>query len=175
MKTNIKKQRYAANPIASAVALAMLAMSAGAHAQQAGAGEAMTKVEVTGSSIKRSAADQALPVTVTKAEDWIAQGAVTVSDILMSMSTAADYEPNTTSGNGNSANMRGIGANRTLVLLDGKRLSDSPIDPNTIPVSALDRTEVLRDGASSVYGSDAIGGVINFVTKKSYAVIEAPA
>jgi iron complex outermembrane receptor protein len=169
LNTKNKTQAYAPLPIASAVALALLAMSTAAQAQQAPGGDAMAKVEITGSSIKRAAADQALPVTVTKADDWIAQGAVTVADILMSMSTAADYEPNTTSGNGNSANMRGIGANRTLVLLDGKRLSDSPIDPNTIPVSALDRTEVLRDGASSVYGSDAIGGVINFVTKKSYS------
>lgn len=167
MNTNTNKQRYAPLPIASAVALAVLAMSAPAYAQDNAA--PMAKVEVTGSSIKRAAADQALPITVTKADDWIAQGATTVADILMSMSTAADYEPNTTSGNGNSANMRGIGAARTLVLLDGKRLSDSPIDPNTIPTSALDRTEVLRDGASSIYGSDAIGGVINFVTKKAYA------
>ncbi|TFW32248.1 TonB-dependent receptor [Massilia horti] len=148
--------------------MALLAMSAPSFAQEAPTEDTMTKVEITGSSIKRATADQALPVTVTKAEDWIAQGAVTVSDILMTMSTAANYEPNSTAGNGNSANMRGIGAARTLVLLDGKRLHDSSIDPNTIPVSALDRTEVLRDGASSVYGSDAIGGVINFVTKKSY-------
>ena len=149
----------------AAVALALLSMNAPAQAQLEAQ---MQKVEVTGSSIKRSVADQALPVTVTKAEDWIAQGAITVEDILMQMSTASDYTPNTTSGNGNSANMRGIGGSRTLVLLDGKRISDSSIDPNNIPVSALDRTEVLRDGASSVYGSDAIGGVINFVTKKTY-------
>ena len=165
MNKNMQKQRYAPRPIAAAVATALLAMSAASWAQEEGA---MAKVEITGSSIKRATADQALPVTVTKAEDWIAQGAVTVSDILLSMSTSANYEPNTTSGNGNSANMRGLGSSRTLVLLDGKRLSDSSIDPNTIPVSALDRTEVLRDGASSVYGSDAIGGVINFITKKSY-------
>jgi iron complex outermembrane receptor protein len=171
LNKKMKKQRHAPSVIASAVATALLAMSSGVHAQQVAPAPdsgAITKVEITGSSIKRAVADQALPVTVVKAEEWIAQGALTVSDILMTMSTAADYEPNTTSGNGNSANMRGIGTARTLVLLDGKRLSDSAIDPNTIPISALDRTEVLRDGASSVYGSDAIGGVINFVTKKSY-------
>jgi iron complex outermembrane receptor protein len=159
------KQQYLLRALPAAVALALLSMNAPAQAQADGP---MQKVEVTGSSIKRSVADQALPVTVTKAEDWIAQGAITVEDILMQMSTASDYMPNTTSGTGNSANMRGIGGSRTLVLLDGKRLSDSSIDPNNIPVSALDRTEVLRDGASSIYGSDAIGGVINFVTKKSY-------
>jgi len=149
----------------AAVALALLSMAATAQAQQDGS---MQKVEITGSSIKRAVADQALPVTVVKAEDWLAQGMVTIDDILMSMSTASDFVPNTTSGVGNSANMRGIGTSRTLVLLDGKRLNDVPINPNSIPVSALDRTEVLRDGASSIYGSDAIGGVINFVTKKSY-------
>ncbi|MES2149034.1 MAG: TonB-dependent receptor [Pseudomonadota bacterium] len=172
MNKKMKNLRLTPTPIASALALALLTTSAVSHAQQAPAvaGEsALAKVEITGSSIKRAAADQSLPVTVVKADDWIAQGTVTIADILMSISTAADVQPNTTSGNGNSANMRGIGTARTLLLLDGKRLSDSPIDPNTIPVSALDRTEVLRDGASSVYGSDAIGGVVNFVTKKSYA------
>jgi iron complex outermembrane receptor protein len=172
LNNKIKEQRYAPSPIASAVALALLTMSAASHAQQAAPASdegAMQKIEITGSSIKRSAADQSLPVTVVKADDWIAQGALTISDILMTMSTGADFQPNTTSGTGNGANMRGIGTARTLVLLDGKRLNNSPIDPNTIPVSALDRTEVLRDGASSVYGSDAIGGVINFVTKKSYS------
>ena len=149
-----------------AVTLALLSLGAGAQAQETGG--TMQKVEVTGSSIKRAVADQALPVTVVKAEDWLAQGMETIEDILMSMSTASDFVPNTTSGNGNSANMRGIGNARTLVLLDGKRLNDTPINPNNIPVSALDRTEVLRDGASSIYGSDAIGGVINFVTKRSY-------
>lgn len=169
MHTIIHPGQFTRAPIAAAVALALLGLAPATHAQQTPAADTVSKVEITGSSIKRAAADQPLPVTVTKAEDWVAQGAITVADILMSMSTAADYEPATGAGNGNGANMRGIGTARTLVLLDGKRLSDSAIDPNTIPVSALDRTEVLRDGASSVYGSDAIGGVINFVTKKAYS------
>jgi iron complex outermembrane receptor protein len=172
LKKKMKQQRQSPTPIAMAVAMAMLSMSAASHAQQAAPApdeSVMNKVEITGSSIKRAAADQSLPVTIVKADDWIAQGVVTIDDMLMSMSTASDYQPSTNAGNGNSANMRGIGQSRTLMLLDGKRLSDGPIDPNTIPISALDRTEVLRDGASSVYGSDAIGGVINFVTKKSYS------
>jgi iron complex outermembrane receptor protein len=163
LKHTNTKQNPALRRLPAAVALALLGMGAAAHAQ-----DTMQKVEITGSSIKRAVADQALPVTVVKAEDWLAQGMQTIDDILMSMSTASDFVPNTTSGVGNSANMRGIGTSRTLVLLDGKRLNDTPINPNNIPVSALDRTEVLRDGASSIYGSDAIGGVINFVTKKSY-------
>ncbi len=170
MNKSSKMLFRAQRPIASAVALALLAMAGAAQAQsssdQSDAG--MSKVEVTGTSFKRAVADQALPVTVVKAEEWIAQGMLTIDDILMSMSTASVYQPNTTAGNGNSANMRGIGSSRTLVLIDGKRVNDSSINPNVIPVSALDRTEVLRDGASSIYGSDAIGGVMNFVTKKSY-------
>ncbi|VXC51804.1 TonB-dependent receptor domain-containing protein [Massilia sp. 9I] len=170
MNKSSKMLFHAQRPIASAVALALLAMAGAAQAQsssdQSDAG--MSKVEVTGTSFKRAVADQALPVTVVKAEEWIAQGMLTIDDILMSMSTASVYQPNTTAGNGNSANMRGIGSSRTLVLIDGKRVNDSSINPNVIPVSALDRTEVLRDGASSIYGSDAIGGVMNFVTKKSY-------
>lgn len=68
--------------------------------------------------------------------------------------------------------MRGIGANKTLVLLNGRRLGNnaidgSAVDLNTIPFAAIDRVEVLRDGASALYGTDAIGGVINFITKKS--------
>jgi iron complex outermembrane receptor protein len=169
LNTHIRPHAYQRSPLSIAVALALLTLAAPTHAQQAGDDTApMQKIEITGSSIKRVAADQALPVTVVKVDDWIAQGALTISDILLTMSTGADFQPNTTSGTGNSANMRGIGTARTLVLLDGKRMNNSPIDPNTIPVSALDRTEVLRDGASSVYGSDAIGGVINFVSKKVY-------
>jgi iron complex outermembrane receptor protein len=153
---------HAQRPIATSVALALLTMAGVAQAQSEQSDAGMNKVEVTGTSFKRAVADQALPVTVVKAEDWIAQGMLTIDDILMSMSTASVYTPNTTAGNGNSANMRGIGSSRTLVLIDGKRVNDAAFNPSVIPISALDRTEVLRDGASS------IGGVMNFVTKKAY-------
>ena len=71
-----------------------------------------------------------------------------------------------------SADLRGLGGDKTLVLLNGRRLANHPydgasVDLNIIPISALDRVEVLRDGASAIYGTDAIGGVINFITKRS--------
>ncbi|UUZ55777.1 TonB-dependent receptor plug domain-containing protein [Massilia sp. H-1] len=71
-----------------------------------------------------------------------------------------------------SADLRGLGGDKTLVLLNGRRLANHPydgaaVDLNMIPISALDRVEVLRDGASAIYGTDAIGGVINFITKRS--------
>ena len=70
------------------------------------------------------------------------------------------------------ADLRGLGGDKTLVLLNGRRLANHPffadtVDLNIIPVAALDRVEVLRDGASAIYGTDAIGGVINFITKRS--------
>ncbi|WP_163447030.1 TonB-dependent receptor plug domain-containing protein, partial [Escherichia coli] len=71
-------------------------------------------------------------------------------------------------GGASFADLRGIGANKTLVLLNGRRLANnaidgSAVDLNTIPFAAIDRVEVLRDGASALYGTDAIGGVINFI------------
>ncbi|UUZ55784.1 TonB-dependent receptor plug domain-containing protein [Massilia sp. H-1] len=71
------------------------------------------------------------------------------------------------------ADLRGLGGDKTLVLLNGRRLANHPffadtVDLNIIPVAALDRVEVLRDGASAIYGTDAIGGVVNFITKRSY-------
>ncbi|MCP5286137.1 MAG: TonB-dependent receptor plug domain-containing protein [Burkholderiaceae bacterium] len=70
--------------------------------------------------------------------------------------------------------MRGVGRNKTLVLLNGRRVANNAIDGsapdlNMIPFAALERVEVLRDGASSLYGTDAIGGVINFITKRDFA------
>ena len=161
---------FAKTPLALAVGLLNFGFSPLLQAQEAQVAEApntIERVEVTGSSIKRAASTQALPVTIVKAEDYLAQGMLNVTDILMSMPTNTDFLAATVSGAPHAANMRGIGAARTLVLLDGKRLNDTTANVDLIPISALDRTETLRDGASSIYGSDAIGGVINFVTKKS--------
>ena len=75
----------------------------------------------------------------------------------------------------NSANLRGLGTSSTLVLLNGRRMAnfaspgdDSGVDLNTIPMAAIQRVEVLLDGASAIYGTDAIGGVVNFITRKDY-------
>ena len=89
-------------------------------------------------------------------------------------------------GGGSLADLRGLGiqssANKTLVLLNGRRLSNSPIsgyeggvDLSAIPLASIDRIEVLRDGASSLYGTDAIGGVINFILRRDYTGIELAA
>lgn len=136
------------------------------------------KVTVTGSSIKGVAAQSASPITVIKGEDLINQGVTTVEEALSKVSanqagfvTSQNIGKSNTSGS--SANLRGIGTDKTLVLLNGRRLANSPFSTsetnlNIIPLAMVERIEVLRDGASAIYGADAVGGVINFITKKQY-------
>jgi iron complex outermembrane receptor protein len=112
-----------------------------------------------------------------KASDFAKQGLNTVQEVLNTIpmnqsSQGSSQSVGAGTGGRAVADLRGIGGNKTLVLLNGRRLANHPyfadtIDLNVIPISALDRVEVLRDGASAIYGSDAIGGVINFITKKS--------
>ena len=148
------------------------AVSAGAQTTQ--------RVEITGSSIKRTDSETALPVTVITRDQIEKSGAVSVEDVLHRVTASSAAFSDSSQGVGyatSNANLRGLGANSTLVLLNGRRLSNHPfgnvggtvaVDLNSIPFAALDRIEVLRDGASAVYGTDAIGGVINFITRRDY-------
>jgi iron complex outermembrane receptor protein len=149
----------------------------------------LERVEITGSAIRRVDAETALPVTVLKVDELKQQGFTTVEDIV---STIAGNQGNLgtsgavggITGGAAFADLRGLGRNKTLILLNGRRIANQAIggagdssapDLNTIPLGAIDRIEVLRDGASSLYGTDAIGGVINFITKKDYAGAEVSA
>ncbi|MES2074759.1 MAG: TonB-dependent receptor [Pseudomonadota bacterium] len=154
----------------SAITLAVLALANQAAAQQAEI--TTTRVEVTGSSIKRLASEEALPVTSIKAEEFAQRGMTTLADIMMALPQSASLAPSN-GGSGTNINLRGLGVNRTLVLLNGRRLANEAIadgyaNLDVIPMSALSRVEILRDGASSIYGSDAIGGVVNFITKREF-------
>lgn len=136
------------------------------------------KIEVTGSKIKRSDMETASPVTIIGAEDIKASGAVTVDDILQDMTAAggAMTNPGVNNGSGGNAsiNLRGMGAQRTLVLVNGRRMINSgtgaasTVDLNTIPVSMIKYVEVLKDGASAVYGTDAVAGVVNIILKDDF-------
>ena len=138
----------------------------------------IARVEITGSAIKRIDAETAVPVTVIKAEDLKKEGITTIEQVLSNLSvsqsqTGTSQSVGSGSGGASFADLRGIGANKTLVLLNGRRLANNAFDSsapdlNMIPFAALERVEVLRDGASSLYGSDAVGGVINFITKKDF-------
>jgi iron complex outermembrane receptor protein len=156
--------------VLSSITLAVLTMMNQAAAQEAEA--PIQRVEVTGSSIKRLASEAALPVTTIKAEEFAQRGMTTLADVMMALPQSASLAPSN-AGSGTNINLRGLGVNRTLVLLNGRRLANEAIadgyaNLDVIPMSALARVEILRDGASSIYGSDAIGGVVNFITKNSF-------
>ena len=137
----------------------------------------MQRVEITGSSIKRLASETSLPITTLRASDFAKQGLTTAQDVLNTIpmnqsSQGSSQSVGAGTGGRAVADLRGLGGDKTLVLLNGRRLANHPffadtVDLNIIPVAALERVEVLRDGASAIYGTDAIGGVINFITKKS--------
>lgn len=138
----------------------------------------VVKVAVTGSSIKGVAAQSASPITVVKVDEILKQGVTTTEEALSKITanqsgfvTALNVGASNTSGS--TADLRGIGDNKTLILLNGRRLAANAFDSgvtnlNIIPLAMLERIEIVRDGASAIYGTDAIGGVINFITKKQF-------
>ena len=136
------------------------------------------RVEITGSAIKRIDAETAVPVTVVRMADLKKEGITTIEQVLSNLSVSQASQGTSQvvglgTGGASFADLRGVGANKTLILLNGRRLANNAFDSsapdlNMIPFAALERVEVLRDGASSLYGSDAVGGVINFITKKDW-------
>jgi len=137
------------------------------------------KVTVTGSRIKRVDIEGPSPVTVISRDDIDTTGDISVADVLRESvyNTQGSFRPSSGSSAQSQAtvNLRGLGATRTLVLIDGRRITGSPTfgagsaaNLNTIPLAAVERIEVLRDGASAIYGSDAIGGVVNIIMRKDY-------
>ncbi len=137
------------------------------------------KIEVTGSSIKRSVnSEGALPVEILKVESLRNQGVTTVEEAIDRLSSnqnmlGTSQSVGGTNGGQVQADLRGIGSSKTLVLLNGRRIANfaldgSSVDLNAIPLAAIERIEVLKDGASAIYGTDAVGGVINFITKSHF-------
>ncbi|MBE3027590.1 TonB-dependent receptor [Janthinobacterium sp. GW458P] len=158
---------------------------------QEAAPSAMQRVEVTGSSIKRVAKEGALPVQVITFDQMEKQGITTAEQLVRTLSANGTGAENMTSGNNvfgadadrlaggaSFASLRGLGPGATLVLLNGRRVathgaSGRAVDLNSIPLGAISRVEILKDGASAIYGTDAIGGVINFILKTNYSGVEA--
>ncbi len=142
------------------------------------------RVEITGSSIKRVDAETALPVQVVSREQIATMGVTNTEQLLANISanstaggtTSAQNAGQSTYGE-STASLRGLGSQRTLVLVNGRRLANyatdgTAVDINSIPLSAIDRVEVLKDGASGVYGSDAMAGVINFILRRDFHGVE---
>ncbi|UOF14951.1 TonB-dependent receptor [Lysobacter capsici] len=184
------------DPLAAAVGLLLcvgfvpssFAQDSGAQPAAGQAGEQTTgqattldAVQVTGSHIKRLQLSGVGPVTVLDAEAIQRSGATSVDTLLQRLPASAGFAGSQSNaywaenGYGTSqVNLRGLGINRTLVLLNGRRVvnggtgANSSVDLNMIPVALIERIEVLKDGASAIYGADAVAGVVNIITKKKY-------
>jgi iron complex outermembrane receptor protein len=173
------KRSYLCGSTALAVAISF-GLTAPAAAQVGADKAAPSEVEevvVTGSYIAGTPEDAALPVDVIGAKDLEQQGSPTVVQLVKTITAAQSGigESNRYNGGAGTAsiNLRGFGASRTLSLFNGRRMADSPAaafqgggaDLNFIPTAAIGRIEILKDGAAATYGSDAIGGVVNFITR----------
>lgn len=133
------------------------------------------RVEVTGSAIKRIASEGALPIQTITEADIKKSGFTTTTELVQNLSamqgfTTASQSINGGGGGVTTASLHGLGSQYTLVLLNGRRLAPyntgSEVNLNSIPLGAIERVEVLTDGASALYGADAIAGVVNFITRK---------
>lgn len=165
----------------SVIALAIAAVSIPAHAQNTSDDEAADAKEivVTGSLIRGSREDAPAPIDVIGADELSKQGSPSAIDLLKNLPNSngiiGDANQFDARAQGNegvaSVNLRGLGPQRTLVLLNGRRIVQSGgsgipiVDVNLIPSAAIGRIEVLKDGAAATYGSDAIAGVVNFITR----------
>ena len=161
-----------------AAATTSVAFSGLVFAEEQGDGAKVERITVTGSRIKRADMETSSPVTIIDASAIIASGATSIDDVLQKMTASGGAMTNAAVNNGSGGNarvnLRGLGSNRTLVLVNGRRMiasgtgAASSVDLNTIPVSMIQRIEVLKDGASAVYGTDAIAGVVNIILKRDF-------
>jgi outer membrane receptor protein involved in Fe transport len=176
-----------------AVAIAVsLAVSGFSHAQTTAShtsAQKLERIEVTGSSIRRVDAEGPAPLVTITREMIEKSGQSTVSDILRSQTLnnggAFDEKFTNSFAPGTSGvSLRGLGQNTTLVLINGRRvanyafaqnLTDAFVDLNSIPLAAIERIEILKDGASAIYGSDAIAGVINVILRRDFRGAEVTA
>ena len=178
MNTNLKPGARAVRGVlltCAWTATALTSLPLAAQTVPAPLPDELPRVEVTGSAIRRVQAETALPVQIVSRAEIEKAGVTTASEILARVSANVGGDQR----GFNSANLRGIGTSSTLVLLNGRRMAnfaspgdDSGVDLNNIPAAALERVEVLLDGASALYGTDAIGGVINFITRKDFQGLE---
>jgi iron complex outermembrane receptor protein len=169
---------------------AQSARSAGATAVATSPSPALEEIVVTGTSIRGLDAESALPVTVLKAEDIARTGATSAEDLFRYVSAAnssgslnSSQATGMQTGSINTISLRGLTSARTLILINGRRSAPygggsggpagNSVDISSIPVAAIERVEILKDGASAIYGSDAIAGVVNFILKDNFQGVDA--
>src|SRR4051812_37151561 len=178
MQHAIRKTRLAVLS-AFGAGLALSLASGAAFAQQA---QKVEKIEVTGSNIKRTDTETAAPVQILTREDIEKTGKQSVQEVLRGITADGLGSIPTSFTNGFASgsaavSLRGLGVNSTLVLVNGRRMTTygladdgtrNFVDLNSLPLEAVDRIEVLKDGASAIYGADAVGGVVNIILRKNY-------
>lgn len=183
MKEIKRKTLSAALVQALGAGVALTVVTTAAHAQQA---QRVEKIEVTGTNIKRVDQETVAPVEIITREQIERSGQATVAEVLRNIpaNTGGSFGESFSNSFASGAagiSLRGLGQKTTLVLLNGRRtagygfaqnLQESFVDLNSIPSSAVERIEVLKDGASAIYGSDAIAGVVNVILRKDYRGIE---
>src|SRR5688500_10118746 len=174
--------------ITFAIAVSTIAGTGTAFAQEAAPAQekeatTLDRIEVTGSRIKRTDVETSQPVFSLNREEIQAQGLTSVGDVIQNISANGSALNSTFNNGGNGetrVSLRNLGSNRTLVLVNGRRWVGGTglggaVDLNTIPTAAVERIEVLKAGASSIYGSDAIAGVVNVILRNDYQGAEANA
>jgi iron complex outermembrane recepter protein len=164
--------------LAAALAVGGIAVAATPAVAQ----DSSQRVEVTGSRIKRTDTETASPVQVLSREDIERTGKSSIQEVLRGLTSDGQGSIPTSFSNGFASgsaavSLRGLGVNSTLVLVNGRRMTTygladdgtrNFVDLNTIPLEAIDRIDVLKDGASAIYGADAVGGVVNIILRKNY-------
>jgi iron complex outermembrane recepter protein len=164
--------------VTAALGGALLTASLPAAAQAPAASQSDMRIEITGSLIRRIDGETSLPTVSLKAEELQRAGATNAESVVKFITqqqggTVTSASVSGTNGAAAYVDLRSLGANRTLVLLNGKRVVTNPfssaaVDLNTMPTAALQTVETLPDGASATYGTDAIAGVVNFITRRSF-------
>ncbi|MBT9487334.1 MAG: TonB-dependent receptor [Rubrivivax sp.] len=180
---HIKRNHLAHSRLALAAVMALSGASALAQPVQ--------RIEVTGSAIKRTSVEGPAPVEIVTRKDIERSGATSLNELLRSIPSIDIFDQgelasNSPAGSGTaSVRLRGLSDSETLVLLNGRRVpvnalydssgAGAAFDINSLPIGAIERVEILKDGASAIYGADAVAGVVNFITKSDYQGIELTA
>jgi len=184
-----KWEMYMSRLIAGCLPICLLFVPILARAQNVGpargasdSGASLETIVVTGSYLRRADTESPSPVDVISAEDILKSGRTTIADVIHSLSsdnsgTLTQNFSGAMAGGASGVSLRGLTVDATLVLIDGHRMATYPladdgqrpfVDISSLPLGIVDRVEVLKDGASAIYGSDAIAGVVNIITKKEF-------
>lgn len=173
MSSNTKLQYAVRLALGISAGTLAFGISPGALAQDDD--ESIEEIVTTGSRIARADLDSASPITVLRREDLLITGVTDVGNLIQKMPSMSGSPIGTTTNNGGNGaveiDLRGMGPDRTLTLINGKRVVDGG-DYQTIPTTMIERVEILKDGGSTIYGADAVSGVVNIITRRDFEGIE---